>query len=138
MKCFRLFWLFFCGIVVASGFAESRHPLRTRKEEFPISSNKPLEVLVEVSVGEVIIEKSPIEKTLTVWVVYNEDVCELDLEFLPKQNQFYLELANVDKFPIGLGWFASERSEIFAMGRRTGHGICYSQSNGHGEIGNKK
>ncbi len=98
MKCFRLFGLFFCGIVVASGFAESRHPLRTRKEEFPISSNKPLEVLVEVSVGEVIIEKSPIEKTLTVWVGYNEDVCELDLEFLPKQNQFYLELANVDKF----------------------------------------
>lgn len=98
MKSFRVFSILFCGAVFASVFAESSNGLQTRKEAFRITSTKPLEVLVEVSVGELIIEKSPIEKTLTVWVVYKEEACELDLEFLPKQNQFYLELTNADKF----------------------------------------
>lgn len=98
MKFFRVFSIFLFGALFASLFAGSRKALQTRKEEFRITSTKPLEVLVEVFVGELIIEKSPIEKTLTVWVVYKEDACELDLEFLPKQNQFYLELTHLDQF----------------------------------------
>lgn len=98
MKYFRLFSILFCGALFASVFAESKRELQIRKEEFPITSTKPLEILVEVSVGELIIEKSTIEKTLTVSVVYKKDACELDIDFSPKQNQFYLELTGMDKF----------------------------------------